>query len=93
MARRPTDSSTGNGRAARGKAGGEREGGPAPPARLLLVDAQSLFREALRAVLERAWGLEVVAEATTAAEALAAVRRTAPDVVLTSYRLPGVYYH
>jgi DNA-binding NarL/FixJ family response regulator len=53
------------------------------------VDAQDLFREALRAVLEHSWGLEVVAEATTAAEALAAVRRTAPDVVLTSYRLPG----
>ena len=59
-------------------------------ARLLLVDGHGLFREGLRSVLEGPGTLRVVAEATTPAEALAAVARARPQVVLTAFRLPGV---
>jgi DNA-binding NarL/FixJ family response regulator len=62
----------------------------APGARLLLVDGHGLFREGLRSVLEGQGTLRVVAEATTPAEALAAVTRARPQVVLTAFRLPGV---
>jgi two-component system, NarL family, response regulator DevR len=59
-------------------------------ARLLLVDGHGLFREGLRSVLEGQGTLRVVAEAATPAEALAAVARARPQVVLTAFRLPGV---
>jgi DNA-binding NarL/FixJ family response regulator len=58
-------------------------------ARLLLVDGHGLFREGLRSVLEGQGALRVVAEAATPAEALAAVTRARPQVVLTAFRLPG----
>ena len=57
--------------------------------RLLLVNGQGLFRQGLRAFLGRFGDLRVVAEATCVREALTAVQRERPDVVLTDYRLPG----
>jgi DNA-binding NarL/FixJ family response regulator len=55
--------------------------------RVLLVDDHEVVREGLRAVLERA-GISVIAEASTAREAVAAVVSTAPDLVLMDVRLP-----
>lgn len=63
--------------------------------RILLVDDHPVVRAGLRAVLESAGRLRVVAEASTAAEALAAVGRLAardegPDVVVMDIELgPG----
>ena len=54
--------------------------------RVLIVDDHPLFREGLRALLE-AHGIQVLAEAATAAEATASLD-PAPDVVLMDIGLP-----
>jgi DNA-binding NarL/FixJ family response regulator len=55
--------------------------------RILLADGQSLFREAVRVVLESEPGLKVVAEAGDGLEAVAAAERTLPDVALIDTNL------
>ncbi|MEU6374885.1 response regulator transcription factor [Streptomyces sp. NPDC046909] len=57
------------------------------PLRVLLADDQTLVRTGFRLIL-RADGIEVVAEATNGVEAVEAVRRTSPDVVLMDVRMP-----
>ena len=58
----------------------------APRPTVVLVDDHRLFRSGVRAELGDA--VEVVGEAETVAEAVAVVRRTAPDVVLLDVHLP-----
>ena len=60
----------------------------APPLRVVLVDDHAIVRSGLRAELEQR-RCEVVAEAGDVPEALAAIERTRPDVVLLDVRLPG----
>ncbi|HEX6675290.1 MAG TPA: response regulator transcription factor [Actinomycetes bacterium] len=55
---------------------------------MLLVDDQTLVRAGFRVLLERGEGIEVVGEAADGAEAIEAVRRTRPDVVLMDIRMP-----
>jgi DNA-binding NarL/FixJ family response regulator len=57
--------------------------------KILLVDDHPVVREGLRGMLADEADLRVVAEAGGAAEAVAAVRRHAPDVVLMDLRMPG----
>ncbi|QGV77552.1 response regulator [Streptomyces ficellus] len=57
------------------------------PLRVLLADDQTLVRTGFRMILG-ADGIDVVAEATNGAEAVEAVRRTRPDVVLMDIRMP-----
>ncbi|MFH8801011.1 response regulator [Streptomyces sp. NPDC017936] len=57
------------------------------PLRVLLADDQTLVRTGFRLIL-RADGIDVVAEATNGTEAVEAVRRTRPDVVLMDVRMP-----
>lgn len=54
--------------------------------RLVLVDDHHLFRAGVRAELADAF--EIVAEAAAPAEAIAAIQRTSPDVVLLDVHLP-----
>ncbi|GLZ13386.1 DNA-binding response regulator [Actinomadura sp. NBRC 104425] len=56
---------------------------------VMLVDDHPVVREGLRGMLSAEDGIEVVAEAGDAAEAVAAVRRHEPDVVLMDLRLPN----
>jgi len=63
---------------------------PAPRIRILLVDDQHLIRLGMRMVLDAEDGLEVVGEAGDGSEALAAVQRLQPDVVLMDVRMPGM---
>ena len=56
--------------------------------RVLIVDAQALFRRGLREHLE-ASGLDVVGEAEDAAGAVALSAETEPDVVLMDISTPG----
>lgn len=60
------------------------------PISLLLADDHPAFRAGLRAHLEREPDLDVVAEAGTAAEALALVARHAPDVLVLDMELPDL---
>jgi DNA-binding NarL/FixJ family response regulator len=58
------------------------------PVRVLLVDDQALFREALATLLATHDGIDVAGEAGNGAEALSQVACLAPDVVLMDLRMP-----
>jgi DNA-binding NarL/FixJ family response regulator len=57
--------------------------------RILLADDETKVRFALRVLLERQPGLEVVGEAANAEELLAQARPGCPDLVLLDWDLPG----
>ena len=57
--------------------------------RILLVDDHAIVRLGLMTLLNDQPDMEVVAEASTAAEAVRAVEEFKPDVVLMDIRLPG----
>jgi DNA-binding NarL/FixJ family response regulator len=57
--------------------------------RLLLVDDHAIVRLGLMTLLNDQPDMEVVAEASTAVEAVQAVEKFKPDVVLMDIRLPG----
>jgi len=58
-----------------------------PPVRVVIADDQALVRAGFRMIL-KGDGIDVVAEATNGLEAVDAVRRTRPDVVLMDIRMP-----
>lgn len=65
----------------------QRTADPASPVRIMLVDDHAIVRHGLRSILEREVDLEVVGEASTAAEAMAVVERTGPSIVLLDLKL------
>lgn len=58
-----------------------------PPLRVVIADDQGLVRTGFRMILTAA-GIEVVAEAADGEQAVDAVRRTRPDLVLMDIRMP-----
>ncbi len=58
------------------------------PVRVLLVDDQALFREALGTLLATHDGIDVVGEAGNGEEALSQAAALTPDVVLMDLRMP-----
>ncbi len=56
--------------------------------RLLIADDRSRTRRALRAVLVMQPGIELIGEAADGEEAIAAVERLRPDVVILDIRMP-----
>ncbi|MCU1576520.1 MAG: hypothetical protein QOD05_607 [Microbacteriaceae bacterium] len=56
--------------------------------RVLLADDQHLIRAGFRALLESEQDMEVVAEAATGSDAVAAAIETRPDVILMDIRMP-----
>jgi DNA-binding NarL/FixJ family response regulator len=58
--------------------------------RVVVADDQALVRMGLRVLLDNEDDLVLAGEASDGGEALAVVRRTAPDVVLMDIRMPGV---
>jgi DNA-binding NarL/FixJ family response regulator len=58
--------------------------------RVLIVDDHPITREGLRAALGIDDDIEVVGEATSGDEAIAAARKLKPDVVFMDVRMPGM---
>lgn len=56
--------------------------------RILIADDHALVRQTLRKLLERAEGLEIVAEAENGHRALALARELRPDVALIDISMP-----
>src|SRR5262245_34766551 len=71
---------------ATGRYGGKETS--ARPLRLLVVDDHEVVRHGLAALLSRRDTFQVVAEAGSVEEALAAVERFVPDLVIMDIRLP-----
>jgi DNA-binding NarL/FixJ family response regulator len=66
------------------------EGGAMEPLRVLIVDDHPVFLAGLRVLLEADPRTEVVAEATTAAEAIAQAADTQPDAIVMDLHLPDM---
>ena len=62
----------------------------AEPIRLVLVEDNQVFREALELLLGLRTDIEVVASVGEGTAAADVVREHRPDVVLMDYRLPGI---
>lgn len=58
--------------------------------RVLIVDDQAPFRDAARAVLERAKGFDLIAEADSGEDAVAQVDALMPDLVLMDINMGGI---
>src|SRR3954468_14021954 len=71
-----------------GRPGGPIRSGETHVITALLVDDESLIRAGLRFILESAPDLSVVAEAEDGDQAVTAVRRARPDVVLMDVGSP-----
>jgi DNA-binding NarL/FixJ family response regulator len=61
-----------------------------PPVRILLVEDNEVFREALELLLGMRSDVQVVGAVGDGAAAVAAAVEHRPDVVLMDYRLPGI---
>ena len=64
--------------------------GVAPRIRVLLVEDNQVFREALELLLGLRENIEVVASVGDGNDAVPAAREHRPDVVVMDYRLPGL---
>ena len=60
------------------------------PIRILLVEDNDVFRQALELLLGLEAGFEVVGAVTDGTAVVAASERLAPDVVVMDFRLPGM---
>jgi two-component system, NarL family, response regulator LiaR len=60
------------------------------PIRVLLVDDHPVVRKGLRALFEREPGIDVVGEAGDGEQAVQAVERLGPDVILMDLEMPGI---
>ena len=57
--------------------------------RVIIADDEALIRAGLATILQASGDIEVIGEASTGEEALAAAQRLQPDVVCMDIRMPG----
>ncbi len=62
----------------------------AAPVRVLTVDDQEVFRVVAREVIDATPGFESIGDASGGEEALSAVQRLGPEMVLLDVRMPGL---
>ena len=62
----------------------------APPVRVVVVEDNDVFREALVLLLGQEPDVEIVGDVAGGEEALELAAEVEPDVVLLDYRLPGI---
>jgi two-component system invasion response regulator UvrY len=62
----------------------------ARPIRIVLIEDNEVFRQALRVMLELGDEIEIAAEAGEGERAVELCRQHEPDVILLDYRLPGM---
>jgi CheY-like chemotaxis protein len=60
------------------------------PVRVLIVDDQSLFREAAQALVDATLGFECIGRAASGEEGVELTERLRPDLVLMDVRMPGI---
>ena len=60
------------------------------PLRVFLADDHAIFRDGVRALLQRHEGIEVVGEAGDGHEAITEIERTRPDVVVMDIAMPNL---
>lgn len=68
----------------------DREPGHRQMVTVLVVDDQASFRRALRELVSATEGFELAGEASSGEEALEAVERLAPRMVILDKRMPGI---
>ena len=59
--------------------------------RILIADDHPVFRDGIRALLDAAPDIEIIADATTGAEAVALAEQQQPDVILMDLKMPGMH--